>query len=136
DVDPDSRTYGRQGGEVTMPEVGDELHHFCWNACSSALCPYSPHPHVERRYLVEPGLRSSRVDTVDKKPNARKDKIDKEIEPEKGVRLCWCSGFAEGFGRVRLAMASQRRCVGYKESNRNSSRTGRPREATGTAERF
>src|SRR5438876_1071111 len=57
DVDPDSRTYGRQVGDVTMPEFGDELHHFGWNACSSALCPYAPHPHVERRYLVVPGLR-------------------------------------------------------------------------------
>ena len=42
-----------------MPSVGDELHHFGWNACSSALCPWAPHPHVERRYLLVPGLRSS-----------------------------------------------------------------------------
>jgi methanethiol oxidase len=27
DVDPDSRTYGRQVGEVKMPEFDDELHH-------------------------------------------------------------------------------------------------------------
>ena len=33
-----------------MPNAGDELHHFGWNACSAALCPYAPHPHVERRY--------------------------------------------------------------------------------------
>ena len=38
-----------------MPNVGDELHHFGWNACSSALCPWAPHPHVERRYLLVPG---------------------------------------------------------------------------------
>ena len=56
DVDPDSRTYGQRVSEVKMPEFGDELHHFGWNACSSALCPYAPHPHVERRYLVVPGL--------------------------------------------------------------------------------
>jgi hypothetical protein len=37
--------------------VGDELHNFGWNACSSALCPWAPPPHVERRYLVVPGLR-------------------------------------------------------------------------------
>src|SRR5436309_108045 len=82
DVDPDSRTYGRQVGEVTMPEFGDELHHFGWNACSSALCPYAPHPHVERRYLVVPGLRSSRIHIIDTKPNPRKPKIVKVIEPE------------------------------------------------------
>src|SRR5437016_5392895 len=82
DVDPDSRTYGRQVGEVTMPEFGDELHHFGWNACSSALCPYAPHPHVERRYLVVPGLRSSRIHIIDTKPNPRKPKVVKVIEPE------------------------------------------------------
>ncbi|PYJ18073.1 MAG: selenium-binding protein [Verrucomicrobia bacterium] len=82
DVDPDSRTYGRQVGEVKMPASGDELHHFGWNACSSALCPYAPHPHVERRYLVVPGLRSSRIHIIDTKPNPRKPKIVKVIEPE------------------------------------------------------
>ena len=29
-----------------MSVPGDELHHFGWNACSSALCPYAPHPHM------------------------------------------------------------------------------------------
>jgi len=82
DVDPDSRTYGQQVGQVKMPEFGDELHHFGWNACSSALCPYAPHPHVERRYLVVPGLRSSRIHIIDIKPNPRKPKIVKVIEPE------------------------------------------------------
>src|SRR5205809_6948440 len=57
DVDPDSRPYGRQVGEVRMPEFGDELHHFGWNACRSALCPDSPHPHGERRSPVVPRLR-------------------------------------------------------------------------------
>ena len=65
-----------------MPQFGDELHHFGWNACSSALCPYAPHPHVERRYLVVPGLRSSRLHIIDTKPNPRKPKIVKVIEPE------------------------------------------------------
>ncbi|PYK29289.1 MAG: selenium-binding protein [Verrucomicrobia bacterium] len=58
DVDPNSSTYGQRVGEVKLPNFGDELHHFGWNACSSALCPYAPHPHVERRYLVVPGIRS------------------------------------------------------------------------------
>ena len=65
-----------------MPKFGDELHHFGWNACSSALCPYAPHPHVERRYLVVPGIRSSRVHIVDTKPDPRKPQIVKVIEPE------------------------------------------------------
>ena len=55
DVDPRSSTYGQVVGRTDMPNVGDELHHFGWNACSSALCPTAPHPHVERRYLLVPG---------------------------------------------------------------------------------
>ena len=54
-----------------MPNAGDELHHFGWNACSSCLCPNAPHPHAERRYLIVPGLRSSRIHILDTKPNPR-----------------------------------------------------------------
>jgi selenium-binding protein 1 len=79
DVDPASKGYGEIVGRVDMPHVGDELHHFGWNACSSALCPYSAHPHVERRYLVVPGLRSSRIHVVDTKPDPRQPKIVKVI---------------------------------------------------------
>src|SRR5436189_1528456 len=82
DVDPESPTYGQRVGEVRMPKFGDELHHFGWNACSSALCPYSPHPHVERRYLVVPGIRSSRIHILDTKPDPRKPAIAKVIEPQ------------------------------------------------------
>jgi selenium-binding protein 1 len=46
DVDPGSKTYANILGNVEMPSVGDELHHFGWNACSSCLCPNAPHPHV------------------------------------------------------------------------------------------
>jgi methanethiol oxidase len=67
---------------VAMPNAGDELHHFGWNACSSCLCPYSPHPHMERRYLIVPGLRSSRIHIIDTKPDPRKPQIVKIIEPE------------------------------------------------------
>src|SRR3989454_2001345 len=82
DVAPDSPAYGRIVGNVDMPKAGDELHHFGWNACSSALCPYAPHPHVERRYLVVPGLRSSRIHIIDTKPDPRQPQIVKVIEPE------------------------------------------------------
>ena len=57
DLDPASQTYAQILRTAPMPNVGDELHHFGWNACSSCLCPNAPHPHVERRYLVVPGLR-------------------------------------------------------------------------------
>jgi methanethiol oxidase len=82
DVDKQSKNYGDIIGQVDMPNAGDELHHFGWNACSSALCPYAPHPHIERRYLIVPGLRSSRIHVLDTKPNPKKPKIVKVIEPE------------------------------------------------------
>jgi selenium-binding protein 1 len=81
DVDSTSPSFGREVGRLEMPNVGDELHHFGWNACSSALCPYAPHPHVERRYLIVPGLRSSRIHIVDTKPDPRKPRIVKVLEP-------------------------------------------------------
>jgi selenium-binding protein 1 len=67
DLQQGSGTYGRLTGRLDMPGVGDELHHFGWNACSSALCPWAAHPHVERRYLLVPGLRSSNIHIVDTK---------------------------------------------------------------------
>src|SRR5688572_13503239 len=71
DLHPASHSYGDIVGQVDMPDAGDELHHFGWNACSSCLCPYAPHPHMERRYLIVPGLRSSRIHVLDTKPDPR-----------------------------------------------------------------
>jgi selenium-binding protein 1 len=82
DLDPGSATYGQEVGRCTLSNFGDELHHFGWNACSSALCPYAPHPHVERRYLVVPGIRSSRLYVLDVKPDPRKPQIVRTIEPD------------------------------------------------------
>ena len=39
DLDKNSRTFGQVISRTDLPSVGDELHHFGWNACSSALCP-------------------------------------------------------------------------------------------------
>src|SRR6266542_6478620 len=82
DVDPASSTYSQVVGQLDMPNLGDELHHFGWNACSSCLCPYAPHPHMERRYLIIPGINSSRIHIVDTKPDPTKPQIVKVIEPE------------------------------------------------------
>ena len=82
DVDPQSSGYGRLVGQLDMPNNGDELHHFGWNACSASLCPYAPHPHIERRYLVVPGINSSRIHIIDTKPDPKKPHIVKVIEPE------------------------------------------------------
>ncbi len=86
DVDPDSPTYGQRVGRVDMPNAGDELHHFGWNACSASLCPYAPHPHVERRYLLVPGLRSSRIHIIDTRPDPRQPRLVKVIEADEVAR--------------------------------------------------
>jgi methanethiol oxidase len=82
DVDPRSQSYGRLIGQTDMPTAGDELHHFGWNACSSCLCPYAPHPHMERRYLVVPGIHSSRIHVLDTKPNPREPRLVKVIDAD------------------------------------------------------
>ena len=81
DTDPASKTYAEQVGSLELPNTGDELHHFGWNACSSALCPNAPKPHVERRYLVVPGLRSSRIHIIDTKADRTQPRIVRVIEP-------------------------------------------------------
>ena len=86
DVDPASRSFGQLISQVNMTGIGDELHHFGWNACSSCLCPYSPHPHMERRYLVVPGMRSSRIYVLDTKWNPREPRLVRVIEPEEVLK--------------------------------------------------
>jgi methanethiol oxidase len=86
DLDPRSGSYGQIVHQVRMPNIGDELHHFGWNACSSVLNPMGGHPFVERRYLVIPGIRSSRIYIVDTKPHPTQARIVKIIEPEELMR--------------------------------------------------
>ena len=80
DVDPDSSSFGRLVSRVEFPHGDNELHHFGWNACSSHLCPYAPNAHAERRYLVVPGIHSSRIHIVDTKPDPRRPELIKVIE--------------------------------------------------------
>jgi methanethiol oxidase len=82
DVDPASPTYGTLVGQADMPSPGDELHHFGWNACSSHLCAYAAHPHVERRYLVVPGIHSSRIAIFDTKPDPKQPEMVKLIDAQ------------------------------------------------------
>ena len=79
---PIRRATAASSARPTCLTRGDELHHFGWNACSSCLCPYAPHPHMERRYLVVPGINSSRIHILDTKPDPRQPRIVKVIEPE------------------------------------------------------
>jgi selenium-binding protein 1 len=76
DADPSSKTFSQVITRLNMTGVGDELHHFGWNICSS--CHGKP---GDRRYLIVPGLASSRIHIVDAKDptNLRMHKV---IEPE------------------------------------------------------
>ncbi|MBK0398296.1 selenium-binding protein [Limibaculum sp. M0105] len=81
-VNPQSAEYGQIVHKLIMPNKGDEFHHFGWNACSSALSPLSGHAFLERRYLIIPGIRSSRIYVVDVKGGPTAAKIHRIIEPE------------------------------------------------------
>ena len=81
DVNASSTSYRQPISQSNVPATGDELHHFGWNACSSCLCPWAPHPHMERRYLIVPGLRSSRIHIFDTKPDPGRPRLVKVIEP-------------------------------------------------------
>ena len=61
DCAAESATYGEVVGWTEFPTTGNEFHHFGWNACSSALCHEGHAGALERRFLVVPGLRSSRT---------------------------------------------------------------------------
>jgi methanethiol oxidase len=86
DTDPTSSRYGQLVGQVEFPHGDNELHHFGWNACSSHLCPYAPHAHVERRYLVVPGIHSSRIHVLDTQPDPKNPRLVKIIEGEEVAR--------------------------------------------------
>ena len=80
DLDPESGSYGQLVHKTEFPNADNELHHFGWNACSSCLCPYAPHAHAERRYLIVPGTGSSRIHILDTKPNPARPELVKVIE--------------------------------------------------------
>jgi selenium-binding protein 1 len=77
DVGPKSPNYGRVVHRLPMPNADDELHHFGWNTCSSC--------HADggkvRRYLIVPGLKSSRIHVIDALDPAA-PKLVKTVEPD------------------------------------------------------
>ena len=83
DADPESASYGTVVGWSDLPTRGDELHHFGWNACSSALmhAGHDMGPEgLQRRYLLLPGLRSSNVHVFDTQPDPRSPRLHKSID--------------------------------------------------------
>ena len=79
DVDPASKSYSRVVHRLPMPNAGDELHHFGWNACASC------HGMRARRYLILPGLVSGRIHVVDT-ADPKAPRLHKVIEPDEVVR--------------------------------------------------
>jgi methanethiol oxidase len=89
DTDPSSATHGQVVGWSELPTGGNELHHFGWNACSSALCHHGHGDHgapLERRYLIVPGIRSSRTYVLDTKPDPRNPRVVRAIEADELAR--------------------------------------------------
>ena len=74
DVDPDSPTYSSVVARTEMPQIGDELHHSGWNACSSCHDDASK----SRRYLLMPGVRTSNINVIDTS-DAKNPKLHKVI---------------------------------------------------------
>jgi len=67
---------GRIVHETPMPNVGDELHHFGWNRCSSAC--HGP----DRSHVIVPGFRSSRIHVLNVVDDPRRPRIEHVIEPQ------------------------------------------------------
>lgn len=76
DADPDSPTYSQVISRLEMPNIGDELHHTGWNACSSCHDDASK----ERKYMIVPGVRSSRLHIVDTGTDPANPRLHKVIE--------------------------------------------------------
>src|ERR1700754_3201858 len=81
DVESGSSDYGRVVGWAEMPNRGDELHHFGWNACSSAL-KHEGHDisGLARRFLLLPGLRSSNIHVFDTQPDPRSPRFVRTVD--------------------------------------------------------
>jgi selenium-binding protein 1 len=86
DVNPESDRYSQIVHRTPMPNVGDELHHFGFNACSSAC-----HSGLRRDALIVPGFRSSRIHVVDISDPGR-PVVAHVIEPEEIKRKTGLSG--------------------------------------------
>ena len=74
DVDPESDTYSQVVARTEMPQLGDELHHSGWNACSSC---HDDETKV-RQFLLMPGVRTSNINVIDTS-DARNPKLHKVV---------------------------------------------------------
>lgn len=83
DTDPESAQNGQIVGWAELPTKGDELHHFGWNACSSAFAHAGHHTDgLQRRYLLLPGLRSSNLHVYDTHPDPKQPRLVRTISAD------------------------------------------------------
>ena len=92
DADEDSPSYGQVIHRLPMPNIGDELHHSGWNACSSCHCDSSK----ERKYLILPGVRTSNFYIIDTKTDPKAPSLFKVVDGEevkKKIQMSMLSSF-------------------------------------------
>ena len=81
DVKRGSADYSKVVGWLDMPETGDELHHFGWNACSSpSATPVTTRATSSAGISSCPGSDRRRINVVDTKPDPRQPHLVKTIE--------------------------------------------------------
>ncbi|CAG0891653.1 unnamed protein product [Cyprideis torosa] len=83
DVDPESPTYCQVLHRLPMSNVGDELHHSGWNACSSCYGKAS----ASRDKLILPCLGSDRIYIIEVGEDPLAPRIHRAIEPKYLHRL-------------------------------------------------
>jgi selenium-binding protein 1 len=105
DVDASSKTYQQVIARLELPGHDNELHHSGWNACSSCHGDTSK----QRRFLLLPALKSSRVFIVDTE-DARKPKLHKVVEdiPAKTGLTFPHTSHCLGSGDIMISMVGDR----------------------------
>jgi len=115
EVGPESSTYSQVVPRTTTPNLGDELHLFGWNACSSCYGDESK----SRRFLIVPRQRSSRIHGIDA-ADERAPKIDADTE-QGGIRSTRSSSLTSG--RSPLVGRGRARCATRGATSPRTSRS-------------
>ena len=84
DTTPGSATLGQMVGRVDFPHGDNEVRHV-GSACPSHSLP-TAHGQVEHRYLVVPGVHSSRIHIIDTNPDPRAPRLLRVIDGDDVMR--------------------------------------------------
>ena len=82
DVDEASESYAQVVGWADLPTQGDELHHFGWNACSSALmhAGHDMGPGCSGASCCCPACAARDIHVFDTQPDPRAPRLHKTVE--------------------------------------------------------